>query len=83
MPQLRSDTRRLKQLQGIYSIMSKEKDEKARENFHRKPYELSNKCVACGKVIPEGRQICADCETKSNIKFIKESIQLERGKKNV
>ena len=25
-------------------------------------------CVACGAIIPEGRQICPDCERKFNIK---------------
>lgn len=23
---------------------------------------MENHCVSCGKVIPEGRQICPDCE---------------------
>lgn len=26
----------------------------------------NNRCVCCGKIIPEGRQICLDCEDKIN-----------------
>ena len=26
----------------------------------------NNRCVCCGKIIPEGRQVCLDCEHKIN-----------------
>lgn len=26
--------------------------------------EYNNCCVACGKIIPEGRQVCSQCEKK-------------------
>ena len=25
---------------------------------------MENRCVCCGEVIPEGRQVCAKCETE-------------------
>ena len=26
---------------------------------------MENKCICCGKEIPEGRQVCLDCEAKA------------------
>ena len=26
---------------------------------------MEDKCVCCGEVIPEGRQVCPQCETKA------------------
>lgn len=25
-----------------------------------------NRCICCGEVIPEGRQVCPDCEEKND-----------------
>ena len=30
-----------------------------------------NTCVCCGAVIPEGRQVCIDCETASNVGYMR------------
>ncbi len=30
---------------------------------------MENKCVCCGAIIPEGRQVCPNCESKSNDKL--------------
>lgn len=28
---------------------------------------MENKCICCGKEIPEGRQVCPDCEAKAEL----------------
>ena len=28
---------------------------------------MENRCVCCGELIPEGRQVCPACEAKSNL----------------
>lgn len=43
-------------------------------------------CVCCGEIIPEGRQVCPDCEQKAAqnkdaIKFFR--VQLNRSKINL
>lgn len=43
-------------------------------------------CVCCGEIIPEGRQVCPNCEEKANkskeaIKFFR--VQLNRSKINL
>jgi hypothetical protein len=30
---------------------------------------LDNKCIVCGEVIPEGRQVCPKCEADRNARF--------------
>lgn len=32
---------------------------------------MNNKCVFCGVEIPEGRQVCPNCETNNNDEAIK------------
>lgn len=27
---------------------------------------MDNRCVICGAIIPEGRQVCPECEGKDN-----------------
>lgn len=29
--------------------------------------ELENRCVCCGEIIPEGRQVCLHCEIIENV----------------
>ena len=29
--------------------------------------EYNNCCVACGEIIPEGRQVCSQCERKYDV----------------
>lgn len=31
---------------------------------------MNNQCVSCGEIIPEGRQICPDCECGHIVKQI-------------
>lgn len=38
------------------------------ENFPTSQISNAETCVACGEVIPEGRQVCPNCERKFNIK---------------
>ena len=49
-----------------FSIISKREPVKNRygETCHIKRYSIeeSNLCVCCGKEIPEGRQVCPNCE---------------------
>ena len=28
---------------------------------------MDDRCVCCGEIIPEGRQICPHCEMKGNV----------------
>lgn len=32
----------------------------------QKPCISDNRCICCGEVIPEGRQVCPNCEVKAN-----------------
>ncbi|MBQ6922380.1 MAG: hypothetical protein IJQ66_04755 [Clostridia bacterium] len=29
-----------------------------------------NRCIVCGEVIPEGRDVCPNCEEKTNAKMV-------------
>ena len=31
---------------------------------------MDNRCICCGDIIPEGRQVCLACEQKENEKDI-------------
>ena len=33
---------------------------------HTLPGDNAERCVCCGEIIPEGRQICPACEKKAN-----------------
>lgn len=38
---------------------------------------MENKCVFCGEIIPEGRQVCPNCEkrvTESSLKTVKKIL---------
>lgn len=38
-----------------------------------------SKCIICGTEVPEGRQVCPNCETKAEpteIEILKEALQL-------
>lgn len=35
--------------------------ESAVKQFRHRAYENTNRCVACGEEIPEGRQVCPNC----------------------
>ena len=38
-----------------------------------------SKCIICGTEVPEGRQVCPNCETKTKpteIEILKEALQL-------
>lgn len=36
---------------------------------------MENRCVCCGDIIPEGRQVCVNCEYEANnkLKEVKEN----------
>lgn len=41
---------------------------------------MENKCICCGKEIPEGRQVCPDCEAKKTlIDKVKDNISFSYG----
>lgn len=42
----------------------------------------ANKCVCCGAIIPEGRQICPNCELAGDYVFL-EAARLETAVKRV
>lgn len=40
---------------------------------------MSEHCICCGSVIPEGRQVCPMCEsTAENLYFTKEFLEKEK-----
>lgn len=48
---------------GIYSMMvvGSRADDQAHQDFIM---DNANRCVYCGEIIPEGRQVCPNCEQK-------------------
>lgn len=46
---------------GVYSalVMASKADD---EMCEKAIVDNENRCVCCGKIIPEGRQTCSDCE---------------------
>ena len=38
--------------------------------------ETDNRCVACGAIIPEGRQICLNCEHSIQTDIIDELVEM-------
>lgn len=53
--------------------------------FHeeRGDVKTDNRCVCCGEIIPEGRQICWICENNGEVKENEEGICFsERRKRN-
>lgn len=47
------------------------------EDYYAK-YRTVNTCVSCGAEIPEGRQVCSDCEVKGNDIQLKNDISTLR-----
>lgn len=33
------------------------------EDAHSSQYLVSDRCIVCGEIIPEGRQVCKKCDT--------------------
>lgn len=42
--------------------------EKSIEYFQKGVINLQDRCVCCGEYVPEGRQVCPNCEKGSSIK---------------
>lgn len=42
--------------------------EKSIEYFRKGVINLQDTCVCCGEYVPEGRQVCKNCEEGSSIK---------------
>lgn len=43
---------------------------------------MEDRCVVCGKIVPEGRMVCADCSANGRVK-IKEPSTFERALKDL
>lgn len=43
------------------SVEAEKPSESAINQFKHKAYGNVNRCVSCGDVIPEGRQVCPNC----------------------